>query len=187
LDVLSAFKYRLYPKPEQEMRLKRSLFLLCELYNRLRARKIDQFKTQGISMTRTDLRAAALAERRSNQELTTIHSQVVQNVADRVHVAFKRFLSDQSRFPRKKHSRKYVSFTFPQYGFKLRRERALYLFGIGDVRLFMHRHLAGEVQSLVIKREVEQWYAIFVTERPTPLKPDLNSISPSHVRGATWD
>ena len=158
--------------------------MLCELYNRLRAKKINLFKTQSISMTRTDLRAAALAERRSNQELLTIHSQVVQNVGDRVYIAFKRFLSCQSRFPRKKHPRKYVSFVYLQYGFKLRRECALYLFGIGQVRMFMHRQLVGSVQSLTIKREVHQWFAIFVTERPTPPKPDFNSITPCRIRGA---
>jgi len=35
--MLSAFKYRLYPRPEQEMRLNRSLLLPCNLYNDLKA------------------------------------------------------------------------------------------------------------------------------------------------------
>ena len=38
--MLSAFRYRLYPKPEQEKRLNRSLFLLCNLYNNLKAEEV---------------------------------------------------------------------------------------------------------------------------------------------------
>jgi len=37
--MLSAYKYRIYPNAQQEMRLKRSLLSLCNLYDRLRARK----------------------------------------------------------------------------------------------------------------------------------------------------
>jgi len=42
--MLSAYKYRIYPKPEQEMRLKRSLLTLCNLYNKLRAKKIEMYR-----------------------------------------------------------------------------------------------------------------------------------------------
>jgi hypothetical protein len=38
--MLSAFRYRLYPRPEQEKRLDRSLLLLCNLYNDLKAEAI---------------------------------------------------------------------------------------------------------------------------------------------------
>ena len=85
--MLSAFRYRVYPKPEQEMRLKRSLFTLCRLYDWLRAKKIEEHKQKGISLTRTRLRAMALQERRSDSELRIVHSQVVQNAADRLHLA----------------------------------------------------------------------------------------------------
>ena len=43
--MLSAFKYRLYLKPEQETRLNRSLLSLCDLYNDLKAEEMR--KVQG--------------------------------------------------------------------------------------------------------------------------------------------
>jgi len=40
--MLSAYKYRMYPSGVQEMRLKRSLHALCQLYDTFRAEKIRQ-------------------------------------------------------------------------------------------------------------------------------------------------
>jgi transposase len=90
------------------MRLKRSLLLLCELYNRLRARKIQEYKRNGVSLNQTDLRGIALEERRTSRELRSVHSQVVQNVADRVHAAFENFFEGRARFPTKKQPKKYL-------------------------------------------------------------------------------
>jgi putative transposase len=104
--MLSAYKYRIYPKSGQEMRLKRNLLLLCNLYNRLRVKKIEEYKTHRIILTQTDLREIALEERRNSIELKSIHSQVVQNVADRVHTAFENFFEGRARFPKKKQPRK---------------------------------------------------------------------------------
>jgi len=77
--MLSAYKYRLYPSRQQEMRLKRNLHALCDLYNELRARKIEEYRQNRRSLTRTDLRALAPQIRHSREELEQIHSQVVQN------------------------------------------------------------------------------------------------------------
>ena len=88
--MLSAYRYRIYPSEQQEMRLKRSLQALCDLYNTLRARKIEEYRKNHVSLTKTDLRALALQFRRKSEQLKQIHSQAVQNVADRVYVGFQR-------------------------------------------------------------------------------------------------
>jgi transposase len=77
--MLSAYKYGIYPNSGQEMQLKRSLLSLCSLYNRLRARKIEDYGQSRRSLNQTDLRAIALQERRVDPELQSIHGQVVQN------------------------------------------------------------------------------------------------------------
>jgi len=146
--MLSAFKYRLYPSDEQDMRLKRSLLFLCNLYNRLRAKKIEEYKQSGISLTKTDLRSFALRERRNNPELQSVYSQVVQNVADRVYTSFGNFIEGRARFPNTKQQRNYLSMTDPQCGFKINPQKGLYLSKIGYVRIFIHRPLLGNVQRL---------------------------------------
>jgi len=165
------------------MWLKRSLFLLCNLYNKLRAEKIEEYKKNRKVLTQTDLRRLALEERRNDPELKSIHSQVVQNVADRVHTAFKNFFEKRARFPRNKPPKKYHSLTYPQSGFKVNPEKGLYLSGIGYIRIFVHRPICGKVSRLTIKYEAGQWYAIFIADRENPEKQEIDLVPESRIRG----
>src|SRR5208283_5131179 len=153
--MLRSYKYRLYPTEQQEVRLKRILTSLCDLYNELRSEKVGRYKQEKINLTRTDLRSLALEKRRSSEELKQIHSQVVQNVADRVSVAFKNFFEKRSRFPKNKRCRNYRSFVYPQSGFNVEptpeEGHKIYLSGIGSVRAFIHRPMSGRVNRLCIK------------------------------------
>ena len=180
--MFSAYRYRLYPSSVQEMRLKRSLHALCELYNILRAEKIHQYQQHRKSLSRTELRSLALQIRRNNPELRAVYSQAEQNVADRVAIAFKNYFQGRARFPRSKRFKDYMSFTYPQSGFKLENRR-LSLSKIGKVRIFLHRPLQGTVRRLTIKYTVGKWYAILLTKRTTPLKPDINHVANDKLRG----
>lgn len=181
--MLSAYKYRIYPNSEQEMRLKRSLLLLSHLYNKLRARKIEEYKEHRISLKQNDLRTIALECRKRNIEFKSVYSQVVQNVADRVHAAFDNYFEGRARFPKVKQPRKYLSLTYPQSGFELNEGR-LDLSKIGRVRIFLHRAIQGTVQRLTIKYEAGEWYAIFLTEKAALAKPKINRIPGQKIRGA---
>lgn len=181
--MLSAYKYRIYPSSEQEVRLNRSLLSLCNLYNKLRAEKIVEYKQSGISLTRTALRRLALQERRNTAELSMVYSQVAQNVADRVYDAFVNFLEGRARFPKEKRHEKYCSITYPQAGFRLDSER-LCLSKVGEVRIFKHRPIHGRVKRLAVKREADGWYAIFTTKRAMVVKQPVEGIATKRIRGA---
>jgi putative transposase len=103
-------------------------------------------------------------------------------VADRVAVAFKNYFQGRARFPRLKRFKDYRSCTYPQSGFKLENGR-LSLSKIGKVRIFLHRPLEGTVHRLTIKYSVGEWYAILLTNRTTPPKPDINHVASDKVRG----
>ncbi len=178
----SAFRYRIYPNSEQEMRLKRSLLLLCNLYNKLRAKKIQEHKQSGIALTRMGLRSMALEERGKDTELRSVHSQVVQNTADRLHTAFVNFFEGRARFPKNKQRRKYCSLTYPQSGFKMQDGR-LFLSKIGRVRIFLHRAMQGAIQRLTVKYEAGEWYAILIAEREPPKKRSIDRIPNGRIRG----
>jgi putative transposase len=174
-----AYKYRIYPNREQEMLLRRSLLSLCNLYNKLRELKIRKYKEDGTNLTLNYLRKIALEERRNSKELQSIHSQVVQEVADRVYNAFDRFFEGIARFPRYKNPKKYRSLTYTQSGFRLvannnNNNSKLYLSKIGYVRIFMHRPLEGKVVRLTVKYEAGEWYAIFIVEKEV-LEPNTNT------------
>jgi len=164
------------------MRLKRSLHALCELYNTLRAEKIQQYQQHRKSLSRTGLRELALRVRQNSPKLQHVYSQVSQNVADRVVYAFKNYFEGRARFPRSKKFKDYRSLTYPQSGFKLADGR-LHLSKIGKVRIFQHRPLEGTVRRLTIKYAVGEWYAILLTKRTAPLKPDINHVANDKLRG----
>jgi putative transposase len=164
------------------MRLKRSLHALCELYNTLRAERIQQYQQNHQSLSRTELRSLALQIRRNNPKLRQVYSQAEQNVADRVAVGFKNYFEGRARFPRSKKLEDYRSLTYPQSGFKLENRR-LSLSKIGKVRIFLHRPLQGTVRRLTIKYTVGEWYAILLTNLTEPLKPDINHVANDKVRG----
>ncbi len=177
------------------MRLKRSLHALCDLYNTLRAKKIEEYRKNAKSLTKTDLRALALEVRRNNEGLQKIHSQVVQNVADRVSVTFQNYFQKRARFPKTKKYKQYRSLTYPQSGYKLddrvvktgkktETKGRLYLSLIGQVRIFLHRPIEGTIERLTIKYDAGEWYSTFLVEKKEIRKPNLKSIPDDKIRGA---
>jgi putative transposase len=185
--LLSSFKYRLYPKDGQEARLNSTLAHLCDLYNELRNEKVNKYKENKINLSKTDLRRLALDKRRNNPELKKIHSQVVQNVADRVSVSFNNFFEKRARFPRSKNYKNYKSFTYPQSGFNLVQTRTghkLYLSSVDEVRAFIHRPMLGRANRLSIKREAGEWYAVFLIEKEDGRAENVNDVSDDRIRGA---
>lgn len=184
-DLLLSFKYRLYQNDEQEALLRSTIARLCDLYNEIRSEKVKQYKENKISLSKTDLRRIALERRRTNENLKNIHSQVVQNVADRVSASFNNF-ERRARFPRNKKYKNYRSFTYPQSGFNLvltKKGHKIRLSGIGEVRVFIHRPMLGHVKRLCIKREAGEWYSIFLLERIDKKVQDVNYIPDDRIRG----
>ncbi|MEZ4728004.1 MAG: transposase [Caldilineaceae bacterium] len=98
--------------------------------------------------------------------LKEVHSQVLQNVQERVELAFKAFFrrvkaGEEPGYPRFKGYGRYGSFTFKQSGFKLVGDR-LTISKIGEVRIKLHRPICGDIKTLTIRRDsVGNWYACF--------------------------
>ncbi|MDG6995435.1 MAG: transposase, partial [Nitrososphaerota archaeon] len=185
--MLSSFKYRLYPTKEQEARLNSTLASLCDLYNELRREKVDNYRENKINLSKTDLRKLTLEKRRVTEKLKQIHSQVVQNVADRVSASFNNFFEKRARFPKKKKYKNYRSFVYPQSGFNVNPTpeggHKLYLSGIGYVRAFIHRPMLGKVNRLSIKCEAGECYAIFLMEMEDKKIQDVKDIPNDKIRG----
>jgi putative transposase len=184
--MLFAFKYRLYPTSGQKTRLNRSLLLMCQLYNNLKAEELRRYREEHKSTSLTTFRALALDARKGNKELQSIYSQVVQNVGDRLHRSFRNFFEERARFPKWKKAQRYNSLTYPQSGFNLDLQRGLYLSRLGRIRIFVHRPLLGKVNRLTIKREADGWYATFITERAEPGKEPIEHVRPGRARVRIW-
>lgn len=126
-------------------------------------------------------------------ELKDVHSQVLQNVQERVDLALKAFFrrvkaGDKPGFPRFKGYGRYDSFTFKQSGFKLSGSR-LTISKIGDVKIILHRPLEGQCKTLTIQRDrLGNWYACFscvVEPKPLPVSADMVGVDVGLSKFAT--
>lgn len=131
-----------------------------------REQKSINYHTQATSLP-------VLKEQRPS--LASVHSQVLQNVAVRIDLAFKAFFrrvkaGEKPGYPRFRGKGRYDSFTFPQSGFKLD-GNILRLSKIGNVKVVLHRPVEGQIKTCTIKRSsTGKWYVMFSCEwEPTSL------------------
>ena len=180
----TAYKFRLYPKKQQEAKLSLTLETCRHFYNdALAARKTAWETGEGI-LSLPYKQQLTLANGR-----TQIHSQVLQNVLRRLDksilAAFGRIKANTTRskkakkikpgFPRFKSKNRYKSFTYPQSGFKIEGSR-LVLSKIGSIRIFKHREIEGKIKTCTLKRDSTGcWYAVLVAETPDVLARAPNS------------
>jgi putative transposase len=107
------------------------------------------------------------------------HSQVLQNVTERVDLAFKAFFrrvkaGEEPGYPRFRGKHRYDSFTYPQANaFHLHDNGTLSVSKLGRMRLSLYRSIQGVIKTLTLYRDrLERWYACFaVAVEPTPLSP----------------
>ena len=98
-----------------------------------------------------------------------VHSQVLQNVLKRLDKSFKNFYNGFG-YPRFKGRNRYNSFTYPQSGFELENGK-LKLSKLGRIRIILHREIEGKFKTCTIKKDVDQWYAVFTTEVEKTIEP----------------
>lgn len=119
-----------------------------------------------------------------HSELKGVHSQILQNVAVRVDLAFQAFFrrvkaGETPGYPRLKGRGVYDSITFPQVktgGVKIIGE-TVQISKIGQVKAILHRALIGTPKTCTIRRQAGKWFACFVCEyAPEPLPPSSESI-----------
>ena len=131
------FRFRAYTDQQTLGALKAQLRLACEVYNTLRRADIDFYHRDGRGLTLTELRQLALDLRKRNGDYRQLHSQVVQEIADRFHNARRRFFEGLAWFPREKKPHKHYSLTYPQGGWRILSVREIRT-GAGGERASSH-------------------------------------------------
>mgnify|MGYP000262397981 FL=1 len=174
-----AFKYRLYPTQPQHKDLERTLALCRQLYNAALQERREAYQKAGKTVGFYEQKRWLPEIRTELPEYKGIHSQVLQNVIERVDKAFQGFFrrvraGQKAGYPRFKGRERYDSFTFPQAGqtgVKLQEGgKRVLIYGIGSVKVKLHRPLEGRLKAATVKREGEHWYLVFTCEvEPRPL------------------
>jgi putative transposase len=114
--------------------------------------------------------------------LDSVHSQVLQNVVDRLDKAFQAFFrrckaKENPGFPRFRGVHRYNSFCYPQSGFALIGKN-LKLSKLGNIRVKMHRPILGEIKTCTLRKTASgNWDVSFSCEvNSEPLLPKTEAI-----------
>lgn len=181
--MVKTFRYRLYPTCAQKRKLQDTLDECRWLYNKLLEERRDTYDKTGKGLSHHSQHARLVTLKRERESLKAVHSQVLQNVAARLDLAFKAFFrrvksGEKPGYPRFKGQGRYDSFTYPQSGFRvekadrLSRGGRVFLSKIGHVKAAIHRQLEGAVKTATVRRSSSgKWYICFSCEVEPELLP----------------
>jgi putative transposase len=176
--MLKNFQYRIFPTKNQQKKLTETLEECRWLYNHLLASRKNAYEQDGKGLTCYQQQSTYPMLKEQRPSLHTVHSQVLQNVAVRVDLAYKAFFrrwkaGEKPGYPRFKGYGRYDSFTYPQSGFRLSHDNRVMLSKIGSVNMVYHRPLRGNIKTCTLHRSsTGKWYVTFSCEcEPERLTP----------------
>jgi len=169
--MLKAYKYRIYPTKSQRTMMERTLDLCRWTYNQTLAYRKNAWEKEGKSISKYETNALLPIWKSDKPELKDVYAQTLQNVQERVDLAFKAFFrrvkaGEEPGYPRFRGKGWYDSFTYPQpeKGIKVLAEK-LHVPKIGDIKIKLHRPIEGRIKRLTIRRAATgKWFACFSVE-----------------------
>ena len=180
---MRTYKFKLDPTKEQREKIFTTLNLCRWLYNSGLEQRITAYKKQGESLSFYTQKKELPLLKKVLPEFKDVHSQVLQNVLDRLDKAYKAFFrrlksGEKAGFPRFRGRNRYNSFTYPQSGFHVS-GRHVDLSKIGNLRIHKHRKIKGTMKTCTITHKNGQFYVSFsceVQKRTAKSKDEKNAI-----------
>jgi putative transposase len=152
------------------------------LYNNTLAYRKDAWEQESRNAGWYETKARIPVLKGERPTLKTVHSQVLQNVTERVELAFQAFFrrirkshegtGENPGYPRFRGKGRYDSMCYPQYGNGANLSgNILHLSKVGPVQVVLHRPLEGTPKTVCIRKSsTGKWYVTFSCEwKPTPL------------------
>jgi len=151
--IRKAFQFRLRPTKMQAKALQVQLDECRWLYNELLEQRQLAYEELDISLTKYQQQDLLPLLKEERPSLSRIHSQVLQNVNDRLDKAFRAFFrrckaGEKPGFPRFRGFERYNSFCYPQSGFAVI-GKELKISKIGSIRIKLHRPIEGEIKLVL--------------------------------------
>src|SRR5438105_4016270 len=176
------FMYRIYPNKKQLKMLEATLEECRLLYNNTLAYRKEAWEERQERVSYYDSKARIPILKAERPSLKNVHSQVLQNVTERVELAFQGFFrrvrehAEEPGYPRFKGKGRYDSFTFTQSGFSLTHDDHVSLSKIGAIKMVYHRKIKGTVKTCTIRRSsTDKWYVSFSVECEPERLPEVPS------------
>jgi putative transposase len=167
--IRKSFQFSLRPTKKQAKALQAQLDECRWLYNELLEQRKLAYEELDISLSKYQQSMLLPLLKAERPTLDLVHSQVLQNVVDRLDKAFQAFFrrgkaGEKPGFPRFRGMHRYNSFCFPQSGFALV-GKELKVSKLGSIRIKMHRPVEGEVKTCTLRRNASgDWLVSFSCE-----------------------
>ena len=189
--MIRTYRFRIYPDSAQIHTLESSLNLSCELYNAMLQQRIYAYRSKKKVNYRTQQNEIPDIKKMF-PEYKSMHSLVIQDVVHRVDKAFDNFfrrISERKNgknikagFPRFKSRDRYSSITYTQSGFRILDNGHVWLSKIGEIRMFMHRSITGDIRTLSVKRDrVGDWFITVTAETLKEESTSPDTVSEQHT------
>jgi putative transposase len=173
--VRKTYKYRLYPTAKQAVLPDEQLGEACRLYNAALQERRDAWKMCKTSISFYQ-QQNQLRDIRAAGDLTLANYMSAHAVLRRVDTTFQAFFrrvkaGQKAGYPRFKPVTRFHSYTFPAYGngCKLRENKKLYIMGVGELKVKLHRPLTGQIKTVTLTKTCGKWYGCFSVIVPDPL------------------
>jgi putative transposase len=157
--MIKSYKFRLYPTEQQIKVMNETIETCRHLYNDSLSERNSMW---GVGYR--EQQNLLPLRKQDSKHYMQVHSQVLQDVLQRLDKAYEAFFKKLAKYPRFKRKGKYNSFTYPQYGGFSIKENKLVLSHIGVIKFKIHRILIGTLKRCTIIQDVDRWYACITTE-----------------------
>lgn len=174
--MFKTYKYKLKPNATQKATFEQWLGTCRFLYNNALEHRITAYKSNGTSISKYEQYNELPAIKKELPWIADVHSDVLQEVLDRIDKAYKAFFNG-SGFPKFQGKKFYNSFTFKRS--YVVDEKTIKLPKIGEVRYYNSRSIVGKPKYATIKKEIDGWYICICCEQES--KPI--TIDNSHAIG----
>jgi putative transposase len=158
-----ANKFPLFPNKEQKERLEFTLDICRQTYNNLLEELNNQTK-----IDRKAIQHKIVEIKKENPEITQVYSKTLQYECYRLFSnlsALRVLKQNKKKVGRLRFKGKgwFKTFNLNQSGFSLENNK-LHLSKIGDIKIKIHREVNGNIKQIQIKKEIDKWYAIIITD-----------------------
>lgn len=179
--MLKAYKFRMYPKKEQEELFSKHIGACRFIYNWALENKIKSYEAEGKSVSRFTLNKMLPNLKKEHDWLKEVNSQSLQGATLNLENAFTKFFREKRGFPKFKSKKNPVqSFSVPQH-YKVDFENnKIKIPKIGWVKTKLHRRYEGIEKTATISRTSTGKFYISILvddEREYPKKEILNDTS----------
>ncbi|MCL5430292.1 MAG: transposase [Candidatus Marsarchaeota archaeon] len=188
---MSAYRLRIYPDEKRRLEINERITIAKDFYNLLLEKSIAQYKIDGEPTSMAALNKYA-KEIEKDGRFLILYSQTRCEIKYRVMKAYQNFFrrcKEKKKgkrvkvgFPRFKSRDKYKTIIYPQDNgsFSIEKERKtdmLRIARIGRMKIDVHRNIEGTIKTLTIKKELNQYYAIFTVVQETS-QPKIQGTNP---------